>query len=206
MSDCNDPAGCGVSLSVDVDGAFPDIVRKHQHAVYAIALRWTGHRTDAEDAAQETFLRAYKALKTYSAERRADLPVRPWLATIALNVCRNRARAAARRPTERAERAEGDGATARNVASSPDRARSPSDEAEAAETAAELAAALRELPDSQRRAVVLHSAGGLTYAEVARALDRPEGTVKADVSRGLQRLRSSLRTAGVRSPTEEPRP
>jgi RNA polymerase sigma-70 factor (ECF subfamily) len=184
----NDPVPGGVSLFVDADVAvdefFPDLVRCHQNAVYSIALRWTGRPSDAEDAAQETFLRAYRALKGYDADRRAALPVRPWLARIALNVCRNRARAASRRPNEVTPAAADEPASA---------ARSPVEMAEASETAAQLADALRSLPEHQRRAVVLHCAGGLTYAEIGEATRRPEGTVKSDVSRGLAALRIILR-------------
>ncbi|HET9443396.1 MAG TPA: RNA polymerase sigma factor [Acidimicrobiales bacterium] len=169
-------------LASDLDRAFPDVVRAHQDAVYSIALRLTGRPADAEDAAQDAFVRAYRALQGWDARRRADVALRPWLARITLNVCRNRARAAGRRPVTapldgRADPpAPGDGSTG----------------ALRAELAAELAGALRRLPEPQRRAVVLHHAGGLTYAEVAGALDRPEGTVKADVHRALKTLRSLL--------------
>jgi RNA polymerase sigma-70 factor (ECF subfamily) len=167
---------------VDLDRDFPDLVRAHQDAVFSIALRLTGRRADAEDAAQDAFVRAYRALRGYSAERRRELQVRPWLATITINVCRSRARSASRRPGE------GDGRDVDAVAGG----RTPVESAEDSETARELAAALRRLPDPQRRAVVLHHAGGLTYGEVATALGRPEGTVKADVHRGIAALRTIL--------------
>lgn len=161
---------------------FPDLVRAHQDLVYSIALRLTGGRSDAEDAAQDAFLQAYRALRTFDGARRASLQVRPWLAAIVVNVCRNRARAATRRPVD----------PVATVDDRPHGAPSPADVAGDRETAAELAAALRRLSEPQRRSVVLHHAGGLTYAEVAVALGRPEGTVKADVHRGLAALRSIL--------------
>lgn len=167
---------------MDLERDFPDLVRAHQDLVYSIALRSTGNAADAEDAAQDAFLRAYQALRTYGDERRAALQVRPWLASITLNTCRNRARANGRRPV-RADGADAD---------PPAAGRGPEDALDHLETATALTVALRRLPDRQRWAVVLHHAGGLTYAEVARALARPEGTVKADVHRGLAALRSIL--------------
>lgn len=171
---------------MDLDGDFSDLVRAHQDAIYSIALRLTGGRPDAEDAAQETFLRAYRSLRGFDEERRDALVVRPWLAAIALNVCRNRARSAGRRPAEALGAEPDAGGTSRAGG------RNPADAAEDGETAAELAAALRRVPEAQRRSIVLHHGGGFTYAEVALALGRPEGTVKADVHRGLASLRSIL--------------
>lgn len=168
---------------MDLERDFPDLVRAHQDLVYSIALRSTGNAADAEDAAQDAFLRAYRALRTYGDDRRAALQVRPWLASIVVNTCRNRARANGRRPVT------ADGAAATHL---PAGDRGPEDALDHLETATALTAALRRLPDRQRWAVVLHHAGGLTYAEVARALARPDGTVKADVHRGLVALRSIL--------------
>lgn len=167
---------------MDLDRDFPDLVRAHQGAVYSVAYRLTGNPSDAEDAAQDTFTRAYRALRGYDAARREALSMRPWLATIAVNVCRNRARAASRRPqVSGSEVADG---------AAPDR--SIDDVIGGRESAREMAAALRRLPEPQRGAIVLHHAAGLTYPEVAAALSRPVGTVKADVHRGLAALRTLL--------------
>lgn len=168
---------------MQVDRDFPELVRQHQDAVYSIALRLTGRPTEAEDAAQDVFVRAYRALSSYDEARRRQLKMRPWLTTITINVCRNRARAAGRIPAT---------SPLSVVAEPVEAGRGVSQQAEDAETAAELTGALNHLPDVQRRAIVLHHAGGLTYAEVATALKRPEGTVKADVHRGLRTLRALL--------------
>lgn len=178
---------------MDLDGDFSDLVRAHQDAIYSIALRLTGRSADAEDAAQETFLRAYRSLRRFDDERRQALVVRPWLAAIVLNVCRNRARTVGRRPPE-ALGAEPDAGHAGHAGQGAGGSAggNPAEAAEDGETAAELAAALRRVPEAQRRSIVLHHGGGLTYAEVGLALGRPEGTVKADVHRGLVSLRSIL--------------
>lgn len=167
---------------MDLDRDFPDLVRAHQGAVYSVAYRLTGNPSDAEDVAQDTFVRAYRALQKYDAARRDALALRPWLATIAVNVCRNRARTASRRPH----------VSDATVIDRAARDKSMDDVVSGQETALEMAAALRRLPEPQRRAIVLHHAAGLTYPEVATALSRPVGTVKADVHRGLAALRTSL--------------
>lgn len=172
----------GVSLAVDLERDFPDLVRAHQGAVYSVAYRLTGNAPDAEDAAQDTFIRAYRALRGYDAARREALIVLPWLASIAVNVCRNRARAISRRPQV-------SGSVMVDGAASD---RSMDDVVGGQESALEIASALQRLPEPQRKAIVLHHAAGLTYPEVAAVLGRPAGTVKADVHRGLAALRVFL--------------
>jgi RNA polymerase sigma-70 factor (ECF subfamily) len=163
--------------------AFPDVIVIHQDGIYSGALRLTGNRHDAEDIAQETFIRAYRALLGYDPERIRSLALRPWLWTIALNLCRNAARSRKRQATTTPLTGD-DGAlpSAVDVA------------AEGVETlvAAEWDQRLATLPAAMRDAVVLRHVVGLPYAEIAAALDRPVGTVKADVHRGLERLRRLL--------------
>ena len=66
------------------------LVRDHQDRLYSIALRLLGDPRDAEEAAQDAFVRAYRALARYDAARIGELRLRPWLATIVLNLCRTR--------------------------------------------------------------------------------------------------------------------
>jgi RNA polymerase sigma-70 factor (ECF subfamily) len=166
-------------LAADLDSSFTDFVRAHQDAVFATALRLTACRTDAEDVAQETFVRAYRALAGYDVERIRALACRPWLARIALNLCRNRARQNGRRPQTS------------ELEDSVDPAPGPDVQAEQAAGAAALASRLAALPDRYRVPVVLRHAYGLSYEEVAEALGRPVGTVKAQVSRALQQLKEN---------------
>jgi RNA polymerase sigma factor (sigma-70 family) len=170
------------ALATDRDGAFPHLVRALLDGVYSGALRLTGNPADAQDVAQEAFLRAYRALGSYPAERIRALQLREWVWTIALNLCRNRARTRQRRPEEALP------------AGLPMADRAPGPEARALAAIGEenLAARLARLPWAQRSAVVLRHVCDLTYAEAAAALGRPVGTVKADVHRGLQRLRAAL--------------
>src|SRR6267143_4373509 len=93
-SSCNQTALERVEGSVmgGVDRHFERMVHEHQDRVFAASLAMTGNRHDAEEVAQDTFLRAYRALATYSPERIRDLKERAWLHRIAVNVVRNRVR------------------------------------------------------------------------------------------------------------------
>src|SRR5262245_9998388 len=91
------------ALAADVDDAFPALVSRLGGAVYSTAVRLCG-RGPAEDIAQETFLRAYKSLGAYEADRVRALQLRPWVLTIALNVARNYDRTEVRHPTSPLER------------------------------------------------------------------------------------------------------
>ena len=80
------------ALAQDLDGSFEGLVRAYQDRLYSFALRLTGRREDAEEVAQDAFVRAYRALKTYPAERVRALALKAWLYQITLNVARNRLR------------------------------------------------------------------------------------------------------------------
>ena len=190
------------ALASDLDGSFEALVLAHQDRLYSIALRLLGDGRDAEEAAQDAFVRAYRALASYQPERILELRLRPWLATIVLNLCRSRlarkaARAAVARPALSLDATE--------LGTLEPRA---DDAAEPAATAARRdardawATLLLTLPPAYRTAVVLRHVDGLSYPEVATALDRPEGTVKAQVHRGLALLRTAFENAQRREREE----
>lgn len=168
-------------LSEDLDGAFPDVVAGYRQAVFTTALRLSGRPEDAADVAAEAFLRAYAALRGYPTARIRELQLRPWLVTIVLNLARNDARTAGRRPVH-VPLDPGTGAA--------DGAASPEDEAQRHDGQARLGRLLTQLPEQQRTAVVLRHVVGLPYAELATVMACPEGTAKSHVARGLHRLRS----------------
>lgn len=168
------------ALVADLDGGFAELYDAYRTVVFSTALRVCGRRADAEDLTAEAFLRAYRALTGYSAERIAALTPRAWLLTILLNVWRNDRRTIARRP----------------VPAPLDAAPEPADPAEAVErtaerheTGRELADLLALLPEDQRIAVVLRHVDDLPVAEIAQVLGCPVGTAKSHISRGLSRLR-----------------
>ena len=177
------PDDLPLRLSEDLDGAFADVVAGYEQAVFTTALRMSGRPEDAADIAAEAFLRAYVALREYPPERIGQLQLRPWLLTIALNLVRNEARAASRRPAHvplEAWTAVGD------------RGEGPEAQAQRHDGQARLGGLLTELPATQRTAVVLRHVVGLPYAELAVVMGCPEGTAKSHVARGLQRLRALI--------------
>jgi RNA polymerase sigma-70 factor, ECF subfamily len=176
-------------LARDLDDAFEALVLAHQDRLFTIALRVLGDRGAAEEAAQDALVKAYRAIASYDATRILDLRLRPWLATIVLNLCRTRV-------ARRANR----GAPPLSF----DIEASPLPEPVASDTGTSPAAVLdrhaeREhwgmllssLPPAYRAAVVLRHVDGLSYPDLATALGKPEGTVKAQVHRGLAMLRTA---------------
>ena len=189
MEELTHPADAALvgRLALDLDGAFPTLVEQHQDRLFTIAARFLGNRSDAEEATQDGLVRAYRALSTYSAERIRELRLRPWLATIVLNVCRNRTRIRRVATTELAFEPAAEPAT------------DPFTTRHARDT---WAAILATLPPAQRSAIVLRHVDGLSYAEMAEALGRPEGTIKAQVHRGLAALRTAFLAAERREHEE----
>jgi RNA polymerase sigma-70 factor (ECF subfamily) len=180
-----DDLGLAHRLAVDLDSHFEGLVRAFQDRLYGFALRLTANPQDAEEAAQDAFVRAYRALQRYPSERIAELRLRPWLYQITLNVVRNRVR----RPHLAVETM--DAPTADGL---PDHAadQQPETAALGAERQAELARALAALPERYASAVILRHVQGLSYAEAAQVLDQPVGTTKSDVHRGVRLLREAL--------------
>jgi RNA polymerase sigma-70 factor (ECF subfamily) len=155
---------------------FERMVHEHQDRMYALGYALTGNRHDAEEVAQDTFLRAYRALITYPPDRIRDLKQRAWLHQIALNVVRNRHRGAHPRLVEL-------------NGSEPDHGSGPEEDAMRRAEIDELGVRVAGLPPRYRDAVVLRHVQELTYEEAADALGQPVGTVKANVHRGLKMLR-----------------
>jgi RNA polymerase sigma factor (sigma-70 family) len=158
------------TLVSDLDGGFTVLVRIYQPGIYSGALRLTRSREDAQEVAQDTFLRAYRALGKYDTDRILSLQVRPWLWTIAVNLCRTRAtRSRIAGPLPPDEMLGGE----------------PDDHFYDADWNRRLEA----LSQPQRTAVILRHVADLPVKEIAQISGRPVGTVKADISRGLTQLR-----------------
>jgi RNA polymerase sigma-70 factor (ECF subfamily) len=187
------------ALASDLDGAFEEVVRGFGDRLYAVALRLTGSPADAEEIAQDAFVRAFRALQGYEPTRIQSLALRPWLYQITINVARNRLRG--KRPTLIALNGtvhdEDEAAPALEPV---DGGEAPEAAAERREQGAELAALVVGLSPRYRAAVVLRHVEGLAYAEIAEVLEQPVGTVKANVHRGLRQLRQALeRDEGLRT-------
>ncbi len=189
LPDSGDPLV--VALADDLTGTFERVVLAYQDRLFTFALRLCGDRRDAEEVTQDAFIRAYRALLTYDAERIRGLALRPWLYRITLNLARNRLRGRASAPLPLPDEHQDEGGSA---ATPPLQARAdqgPEQSVERAELGARLIAALGSLAPRYRAAIVLRYVAGLSYPEVAAALTLPTGTVKAQVHRGMALLRTA---------------
>jgi len=177
----NPDAALAERLAADLDASFEALVGAHVDRLFSIALRILNDRGDAEEAAQDALVRAYRALGGYDKGRIRELRLRPWLTTIVVNVCRNRTRVNRVRTTHLAF----------------DPGAEPEVDPVAKRDARDAwASLLATLPPAQRVAIVLRHVDGLSYAEMAEALGKPEGTLKAQVHRGLATLRDALADEG----------
>ena len=160
--------------------------RKIQGAIYRIM----GPEEDARDLCQETLLKAYRALGTFKKEARFS----SWLYQIALNVCRDRLRRRKARPQVSLDELMDAGEIA-----PAGRGPSPLELIEARDLSRAVAAAVESLPQEQREVIVLKEYQGLTFLEIAQALDLPISTVKTRLYRGLSQLRQRLERQGIRA-------
>lgn len=181
----NDEHGLSEALARDLDGHFEHLVVAFQDRLYGFALRLLGSTRDAEESTQDAFVRAYRALQGYSAERTRELQLRPWLFQITLNVVRNRVRKV-RLPETPID----DGLESVLPAHVADE--QPELAALRRERIRDLSREVAALPERYASAVVLRHVQGLSYEETASILNQPVGTTKSDVHRGLRLLRDSL--------------
>jgi RNA polymerase sigma factor (sigma-70 family) len=167
--------------------AFEALVRAHQAVAFRTAWVASGGADDAEDAAQEGFMKAFAALPRF----RPDAPFRPWLLTIVANEARNRRRSAGRREAL---------ALRAPAAMAGDSEFEPSPEAAilANERRAALLDVLRGLQAADREVISYRYLLELSEAETAAALGVPVGTAKSRLSRAMDRLRSAMADAEAR--------
>src|SRR5256885_15778003 len=159
---------------------FDDVVREHQDHVYGAALRILGDRDAALDAANQTFMKAYRSRASYDPSR----PIRHWLLRIAINEAITIGRARSRERARHAPEAE--------AAELPDRAATPEAETIGRESRERIRVAVAGLPDLYREVVVLRYFNELSVDEVAAVLGRPSTTVGVQLLRGRQLLRKAL--------------
>lgn len=157
--------------------AFESLYHDHARAVHALALRLTGNAAEAEDIAQETFLRMFGFLSGL----REDTPLRPWLKRVAANLAIDRLRRHHRADTET------------DLATLADKTHvSPAD-------AVDADALLRRLPPLARTVVWLHEMEGWSHEDLARRFGRTPSWSKSLLSRSLARLREDLEPHGAPS-------
>ena len=178
------------SMGGDLD-SFNQLVLRWERPIYALAYRVIGREEDARDVAQETFLRAFRALKGFKGQAKFS----SWLYRITLNLCRDWIRSERRTPVVQAP----EGVDVIELAGETSPAESIEDLVSRHEIGRVVGKAMSQLPEEQRTAIILKEYHGLTFQEIADLLDCPLSTVKTRLYQGLTVLRKRLREAGVES-------
>jgi RNA polymerase sigma-70 factor (ECF subfamily) len=159
--------------------AFEELVMTYQHRVFGVALRMLGSRAEAEEVAQEAFVRAHRAL----GEFRGDAKLSTWLYAITSRLCLNRLASGERRLTR-----QGEDALLRLSDAGP----RPDAALERRELESALGRAIAELPEDRRIVVVLRDIEGLSYEEIAQVLELELGTVRSRLHRARADLKEKL--------------
>lgn len=157
-----------------------NMVEAHGDSVYHLALRYTGNRNIAQDITQETFLKAFKGIKSFDQNR----PARPWLLKIAGNLCKNYLRDNREIPVEQIETIE-----------KPDQS-DPEQLYINQESENELIRAVKKLPDKYREVIMLKHVNDLNYSEICEVLGLELSLVKNRLYRGRLILKDNLMNQG----------
>jgi RNA polymerase sigma-70 factor (ECF subfamily) len=177
-----------LSQGGDLD-SFNQLVLRWERPIYALAYRVIGREEEARDVAQETFLRAFRALKGFKGQAKFS----SWLYRITLNLCRDWMRRERRTPVSQAP----EGIDIIELAGEA----TPAESIEALVGRKQLGLAVSKamalLPEEQRTAIILKEYHGLTFQEIADLLDCPLSTVKTRLYQGLSVVRKQLKNAGV---------
>jgi RNA polymerase sigma-70 factor, ECF subfamily len=176
------------SMDGDVD-SFNQLVLRWERPIYALAYRVIGRDEDARDVAQETFLRAFRALPGFKGQAKFS----SWLYRIALNLCRDWIRRKKRTPVVDMP----EGVDVAELAAEQGPVESIEDLVARQEMSRIVAEGMKLLPDEQRTAIVLKEYHGLTFQEIANLQGCPLSTVKTRLYQGLAVLRRHLESQGM---------
>ena len=174
----------------DLD-SFNQLVVRWERPIYALAYRVIGREEEARDVAQETFLRAFRALGGFKGQAKFS----SWLYRITLNLCRDWIRRERRTPVSQPP----EGVDIIELAGEAEPSESIEDLVSRRELGRAVARAMAMLPEEQRTAIILKEYHGLTFQEIADLLECPLSTVKTRLYQGLIVLRKQLSDAGVES-------
>jgi RNA polymerase sigma-70 factor, ECF subfamily len=176
------------------ESAFREIVMRYQRSIYGLIVRMVRDSGRAEELAQDTFVKAFRALHTYDVRRKFSA----WLLTIAHHVAIDELRKGAV-ATESLDEAPGDGAHVREYADP--RAATPAVIAERVELGAVLQKAIARLRPEYREVVTLRYERDLDYDEIAEITGQPMGTVKSSLHRARKELAEHLESLGWNTKT-----
>jgi len=175
------------SMGGDLD-SFNQLVLRWERPIYALAYRVIGREEDARDVAQETFLRAFRALKGFKGQAKFS----SWLYRITLNLCRDWIRRKKRTPVVDMP----EGVDIAELASEQGPVESIEDLVARKQLSRTVGEAMRFLPEEQRTAIILKEYHGLTFQEIADLQGCPLSTVKTRLYQGLSVLRRRLEAEG----------
>jgi len=178
-----------IQVRDDVRGAFEVLVDRYQDRLLGVLTHLVGRAEEAEDLAQEVFLRIYRARKGY----RPKAKFSTWLFTIANNLALNHLRGKGRNPAAAAPGSDTQASGFRPVGDrAPGREGTPSAQMRQVELADVIRDALDSLGEDQKIAVLLNKFEEMSYAEIATVMDRSEAAVKSLLARARNQLRGQL--------------
>ena len=166
--------------------AFGQLVLAHQNKVFSLCVHMMGNREEAEDMAQEAFLKAWRSLDGFQGES----SFATWMHRLTTNICLDYLRKQTRRQNISVAVSLDDEETV--FAEPADPGSDPQQELEKRERQRAVEKALQELPEHHRRALVMREVSGLSYQEIADALKLDLGTVKSRIARAREALRKRL--------------
>jgi len=169
-------------------GAYDLLVLKYQHKVVKLVMRYLRNPADAEDVAQEAFVKAYRALPQF----RGDSAFYTWLYRIAINTAKNALAARERNPVSYELDLQGNDESSDMVSRLKD-PETPEGLALTEEIRDTVNHAISELPEDLRTAIVLRELEGMSYEEIAASMDCPVGTVRSRIFRAREAIDRRLR-------------
>lgn len=172
--------------------AFDLLVRKYQHRVVKLVSRYVHDNHEALDVAQEAFIKAYRAMPSF----RGDSAFYTWLYRISINTAKNHLVSQIRQPVNtetEMENAQGDGIALSSRLTDGD---SPERIVISDEVRDTVLESIERLPEDLRTAIILRELEGMTYEEIAEAMDCPVGTVRSRLFRARESIDSDLRALG----------
>ncbi|MCK5305730.1 MAG: sigma-70 family RNA polymerase sigma factor [Candidatus Omnitrophica bacterium] len=179
------------AFQADEEEAFDKLVIKHKNRVFNLCYRFVGSYEEADDCAQETFVKVYRSLKKFKFKSAFST----WLYAITVNTCKNKLSSLEYRYKKKMVRLDGpkggeDGVYRVEVQ---DESMSPRVEIERKEKKGLIQKAIDSLPEQQKVVVVLRDIEGLSYEEIAEVAGFKPGTVKSKLARARQQLREKLK-------------
>ena len=168
--------------------AFDSLVLKYQDRIFNLCYRFLGDHEEADDSAQETFIKVYRSLKKF----RFESEFSTWLYRIAVNTCKNKLSSQKYRRDRKMVRLDNGREGAAHINTISDKTGSPENNLEKKEREILIQKAIKSLPDDFKSVVVLRDVEGLSYEMTARITGYNIGTVKSKLSRARERLRKKL--------------